>query len=63
MAQLWLLASLHEAWGSRGGALGARVPKERLSALLLYAPQTFQNTGFDADQIERAFKTTRTPSF
>lgn len=35
MAQLLLLASLHEAWGSRGGALGARVPEERLSALLL----------------------------
>lgn len=35
MDQLLLLASLAEAWGSRGGALGARVPKERLSALLL----------------------------
>lgn len=36
MAQLLLLASLHEAWGSRGAALGARVPEERLSAL--FAP-------------------------
>lgn len=35
MDQLLTLASLAEAWGSRGGALGARVPKERLSALLL----------------------------
>lgn len=35
MAQLLLLASLAEAWGSRGEALGARVPQERLSALLL----------------------------
>jgi len=35
MDQLLPLASLGEAWGSRGGALGARVPKERLSALLL----------------------------
>lgn len=38
MAQLLLLASLHEAWGSRGGALGARVPEERLSALFLAPP-------------------------
>lgn len=36
MDQLLPLASLGEAWGSRGGALGARVPKERLSALLPY---------------------------
>lgn len=36
MDQLLLLASLAEAWGSRGGALGARVPEERLSALLHY---------------------------
>lgn len=34
MDQLLPLASLAEAWGSRGGALGARVPEERLSALL-----------------------------
>lgn len=33
MDQLWLLASLAEAWGPRGEALGARVPQERLSAL------------------------------
>lgn len=41
MDQLLPLASLAEAWGSRGGALGARVPEERLSALLLpfFAPQ------------------------
>lgn len=36
MDQLLLLASLAEAWGPRGEALGARVPEERLSALLLY---------------------------
>lgn len=36
MDQLLPLASLAEAWGPRGGALGARVPKERLSALLPY---------------------------
>lgn len=36
MDQLLLLASLAEAWGPRGEALGARVPQERLSALLLY---------------------------
>lgn len=35
MDQLLPLASLAEAWGPRGEALGARVPKERLSALLL----------------------------
>lgn len=35
MDQLLLLASLAEAWGPRGEALGARVPQERLSALLL----------------------------
>lgn len=34
MDQLLPLASLAEAWGSRGEALGARVPQERLSALL-----------------------------
>lgn len=34
MDQLLLLASLAEAWGPRGEALGARVPQERLSALL-----------------------------
>lgn len=33
MNQLLPLASLAEAWGPRGGALGARVPQERLSAL------------------------------
>lgn len=28
MAQLLLLASLHEAWGSRGEALGARIRQD-----------------------------------
>lgn len=36
MDQLLLLASLAEAWGPRGEAIGARVPQERLSALLLF---------------------------
>ena len=40
MDQLLLLASLAEAWGSRGAALGARVPKERLSALLPFILHT-----------------------
>lgn len=42
MDQLLLLASLAEAWGPRGEALGARVPQERLSALLPRAPSRTQ---------------------
>lgn len=42
MDQLLLLASLAEAWGSRGAALGARVPKERLSALFVPPPSNLR---------------------
>ncbi|SOO08689.1 exported hypothetical protein [Xanthomonas citri pv. fuscans] len=35
MPWLWICASALGAWGSRGEALCARVPQERLGALLL----------------------------
>ncbi len=44
MDQLLVLASLAEAWGPRGEALGAPVPQERLSALLPFLLHTTRHS-------------------
>lgn len=51
MPWYWIFASAESDWGSRGEALCARVPQERLGALLLLSlkPCSLEIFEFEAD--------------